>query len=189
MRSRANQLWAVGGALAAAALLAVAWFFFISPRNAETSSLRDQTLSAEDQLPTLTHRLNELRLQNAKLAEYQAELNRNRQALPTAPAEPDYIRSLHAAVQNSGAVLTSFTVSGPVKTAVGGGRIAAMPVTLNANGTQEALGTLVDQLQQVQPRAVLVKSSNLQLAGDQRWTLTLETEIYLAPAAADTTAK
>jgi Tfp pilus assembly protein PilO len=187
MRTRANQLWAVGGALAAAGLLAVAWFFFISPRNSETASLRDQTQLAQDQLPILTRRLGELRQQNTKLADFQAELARYRQALPTSPAEPDLVRSLHAAATNANASLTGITVGTPTKSAVLGS-INAIPVALDVEGPPAALLLFVNQLQQVQPRAVLVKTSSLE-GGADKWTLTLQTEVYYAATAAEVPAK
>ena len=104
---RVDRLWMVGGVLGAAVLLAVSWFFLISPEHAQRDSLNTEAASAEARLTQLQKRLGDLRKENDKLAEYKARLVKDRQALPTTPALSDLLRELQIAGD-----LTSVSVSG-----------------------------------------------------------------------------
>ena len=70
----ADRLWMIGGAVAAVVLIAVGWFFLISPQNGRTATFTGQTDDAHTKLITLQQHLSQLQRQNEDLAGYQTKL-------------------------------------------------------------------------------------------------------------------
>jgi Tfp pilus assembly protein PilO len=182
MRGQADRLWTIGGALGAVALLAIAWFLFIEPRNSESASLREQAQTTEDKLQPLAARLTELRKQNAELATYQAQVELDRKALPTTSGLPDFLRGLQTAGETAGAGVSGVSVGTSTKVTAAGREIAALPITLTATGQVANLNRFLDQLQQVQPRAVLIKGTDLQQDKEAGYTMSIELDVFVAPA-------
>jgi Tfp pilus assembly protein PilO len=192
---QAYQRWLAGGAVAAVVLLAVGWFFLIGPRYSQASSLQDRTTSAEMRLPSLEHRLTELRQQYDNRARFQAQLEKDRKALPTTSGLPDFLRELQQAGDGHGVRVTSVTVGAPLQVAAAGGKYYALPVTLTAEGRVDALGDFLNELQQVQPRAVLISNATMTAADEGSpltsgtAKLTLSVQVFVsAPAGAATPA-
>jgi type IV pilus assembly protein PilO len=158
---RVDRLWVVGGAIAAAVLTILTWFFLVSPQHQATGALREETLAADGQMPILHARLNELRKQNENLDEYQAQLDRDRLALPTGPAMTDYLRQLQAAGESAGVTVTGLLVGAPKAIGEANPGMYAMPITVTATGNAVALERFLNEIQQVQARAVLIASANL----------------------------
>ena len=182
----ADRLWLAGGALAAAVLLLAGWFLLLGPRYAGTAATADRSAGVAVELAQLRHRLALLRQQSGNLAGYQQELARYSAALPGTAATADLLRELQAAGTATG---TSVTIGAPVQVAAGASPVYALPVSLTATGTAAQLELLLDQVQRIQPRAVLVNNTDLvpvgqngSLAGPA--TLTVVMQAYLAPALA-----
>jgi len=162
-RGHAARLWAVGGAFGAAVLVALAWFFLISPQRAETAELHDETVATQAQIGTLQRRLTQLRKENSELAKFQAQLAADRQALPTDSGLSDFLRQIQVAGEATGVTVNSVNVGEPDLAESGGGLyMLAITMTVGGNGT--TLSRFLDQLQRVQPRAVLISSVNLAAA-------------------------
>jgi type IV pilus assembly protein PilO len=185
-RTGPDRLWYTGGAVAAAVLLAVTWFFLVSPQYAQANSLNDQSSTATTRLTALRHKLNELRAQNKDLAKYQAQLARDRQALPTASGLDEFLRELQAMGDSTGVTVTGLAVGASTHVPAAGAELYALPLTLNATGNMDKVSVFIDQLQVERPRAVLVTSVGVVPAG-QRTTiagpvnLTLNLRVYVAP--------
>jgi type IV pilus assembly protein PilO len=185
---RTDRLWLVGGAITAVVLLVIAWFVFINPRNSENSGLREQGRAAEARVGQLAKRLAELRQQNAELPRYMAQLERDRQALPTSSGLSDFLRSLQAAGDAAGVSVGGLAVGTANQVAAAGTQIHALPLTVTASGRAGNLSQFVDQLQHVQPRAVLINSANM--TGDQAaksgdtFNLMLSLQVFVAPPVA-----
>jgi Tfp pilus assembly protein PilO len=180
---RANQLWVAGGAVIAAALFTIAWFLFISARNSEASSLRDQTGTAQDQLAPQQRRLAQLRQQNANLPTYQAELASNRQALPTSPAMPDLLRNLQVGGdQIAGVSVTGVSVHPSEKVTAAGKPVTQVPMSVTVGGTLERINGFLVQLQTVRPRAVFIKNTNLAADPTTGYTMTIDMNVYVGAA-------
>jgi Tfp pilus assembly protein PilO len=178
---RVNRLWAVGGALVSAALLAIAWFLLIAPRNSELGALQEQTQLAQDQLVPLQHRLGELRQENTKLADRKAELAIDHGALPATSQEADFVRMLQAADATTGVSVKSVAVDPAVKVTAAGKQLSALPITVTALGTPENLNRFLDHIQQVQPRAALVRSTDLQKdVSSGGYTLVTDLDVFVA---------
>jgi Tfp pilus assembly protein PilO len=159
---RGERLWLAGGGAAALVLFLLGWFFLIGPQRAETASLRDQKATAEQELARLRAHLAELTEQSGKLPQYQSDLTRAQQALPSDPALSDFLRELSAAGDATGVSVTDVAAGKPT-TVIGQG--SAIAVTVAVDGTFGALNRFVDQLQQVQPRAVLIGTGSIVPAG------------------------
>lgn len=183
----ADRRWAIGGILTAAVLLAGTWFFLISPQNSDTRRLQDQASAAQLRLPSLQRRLAELRQQNGDLAQYQGQLVRGRQALPTTSALSDFLRGLQKVGDSAGVSVSGVTVDTPIQATTPGAKVYALPISLTATGAVGKVEQFLDQLQQGQPRAVLISTANVGSA-DQSGSfadsvsLTLSMQVFVAPA-------
>jgi Tfp pilus assembly protein PilO len=190
----ASRFWLIGGAAAAAVLLAAGWFLVIGPQYAQTSSLREQAVTTQLRMTSLQHRLAELRQENERLPQHRAQLTRDRQALPATSALSDFLRELHTAGDSKGVSVTGFVVGTPTQVVAAGTQVYALPITLTASGTAAKLSQFLDQLQQVQPRAVLISSVNA-VPGDDGGsfagavTLTLNLRAFVDPASTAKTAQ
>ncbi len=182
-----GRLWLVGGALGAVVLIAVGWFFLISPQNGRTAALDSQADAARTRQVTLQHKLADLQRQNDDLAGYQAKLDSAKAALPKQADLANFLRILQTG-DNSRAVVTGVAVGSPLEQTAGGAKVYALPVTVTATGSAAQLDALLDYLQQVQARAVLIKNTHLQ--GDSRGMLdgpgTLTVTLHVFVAALDT---
>jgi type IV pilus assembly protein PilO len=186
MTRYADRLWLIGGLLLAALLVTVTYLFLISPQNEQTSSLQDQADTADLKVVTLQQRLIELRKQRSSMPQYQAELERNRAALPSISGLPDFLRQLQSAGNASNVAVNSVIVGAPAEVPGMGARIYSLPLTVIAAAPAARLEKFLDQIQQVQPRAILISGANA-LADDQSAsfagtvTLTLNLQAFLVP--------
>jgi Tfp pilus assembly protein PilO len=183
----AHRFWTLGGALTAAVLLAVGWFFFISPQNARTSALHDEAATANSRAATLQRRLVELRQQNGDLPRYRARLESDRRALPTTSGLADFLRSLQSAGDSTGVSVDVPTVDNPAQVTVAGTQVYALPISLRVTGAATNINRFLDQLQQGQPRAVLIGSTKLTDndktgASGGPVSLTLGLQVFVGPA-------
>lgn len=187
-RSQTERLWLVGGGLVAFVMVLIGYFFFISPQRSNTSDVKAQVASTEQQNAVLQARIDQLRAQNKDLAKYEAGLAEARRALPTTSGMSDFLRTLQTIGNETQSDLTALTVGQPVNLSLAamvqssaaapaatastpatgtvpgavpgavatGPSIVALPVTATVAGTPAALAKFLDQLQAVQPRAVLI---------------------------------
>jgi Tfp pilus assembly protein PilO len=175
-----DRLWLIGGALGAVVLVALAWLLLIGPQNGDTATLRDQESATQDRIAAQRHRLSELRRDSAKLPEYQAQLQRDRQALPDTPALADFLRELQSAGDQAGAPVTSVVVGTRARVPAAGSPVDALTLSVAATGSRDQLNRLLDQLQQQQPRAVLVDSVRTDSTGGGPAKLNLTLRIFVA---------
>lgn len=161
MRLSAERLWILGGAVAVVVILAVGWFFVVSPQYDQAGTLNDQAATTGDQVTLLQHRLAELRKQNENMPTYLAQLAEERAALPSTSGLSDLLRELQTAGDASGAAVSGVTVGGVADVSTGGAKLYALPLTLTVTGSVQQLRAFLNQLQQVQPRAVLITSASL----------------------------
>ncbi len=224
-RSSTERLWLIGGGLVAFVLLLIGYFFFISPQRAQTSDVDSQVATAQQQNSKLKARLNDLQEQNKNLAKYAADLGRARLALPATSGVPDFLRSLQALGSATHANVTSVTFGHPAPrrrgsaqhtvraparrtrrppppqrrrsraTASPASSVLQIPINASVTGSIGALETFLDQLQTVQPRAVLITqiaestgvTSGNGAAASGNATLQLTMEAFVSPAAAAAT--
>ncbi len=186
MRGHADRLWMVGGAVGAVLLLAIGWFLFVSPQKGQTSSLQDQLAATQVRQTVLQHRLGDLRRQNSRMPQFLAQLARDRKALPTTSNLSNFLRELQAAGDSTSVSVTGLLVGAPTQVTVAGKQVFSLQIGLTATGTAAHLNLFLDQLQQVQPRAVLISSANAVSVGQAGTlagtvTLTLSLQAFIAP--------
>jgi Tfp pilus assembly protein PilO len=170
-----DRRWIAGGAAGAIILVVLAWVFLISPQNALTSAVQDQADTAAQQLGTVQHRLSALRKQDADRPQYQARYALALEALPTTAATADLLRELQAAGAATGVAVTGVTVGAPAQVAGAAKATIALPVTVSATGAATGLEQFVNQLQQVQPRALLINNATVaSSSGQPQLTLTMQ---------------
>lgn len=153
-----DRLWLVAGVLGAVIVLAIGWFFFISPINEEADSVRSQISVEEDRFRILQIRLGALKSQNDRKQEYVDELAADRLALPPQHELSRFLVELQTAGNATGTVVSSVTVGPAGSLAVAGADVRAIPITLQAAGQQPDVHKFLDQIQLTQPRAVLIRS-------------------------------
>jgi type IV pilus assembly protein PilO len=185
----ADRLWIFAGAAFTVALAVISWFFLISPQYAEADEVRAQTGDTETQIITLRKRIAELEKQKAKLPQFKRALKANRSALPSDSGLPDFLRQLQSSYDVDVEV-GGINVSTPIA-AAGVANVYALPITLTASGSAGNLTLFLEQLQDTQPRAVLVESANLtsqgadgaadEASGDM--TISLSVKAFVAPPA------
>jgi Tfp pilus assembly protein PilO len=214
MKLTVERLWIGAGLGLAVVITAIAWFFAISPQHSQAADLRSQNENAQSQNEVLQHRLTALRNQNKNLAQYQATLAHDQAALPSTDGLSDFLRELQAVGASTLVTVTSVTVGSPAPVVAVAAAPAAtasasptatasatasttaapavptaaaysIPINLSATGTTDQLSAFLDQLQTVQPRAVLVSHAAVSSAsgpGDTT-TLALTMNAFVAPAA------
>jgi Tfp pilus assembly protein PilO len=174
-----DRVWLIGGAVAAALLVAVTWFVLVSPQRGQQADLRAQTATTQDRIVALRQRLAELRRENAKLTTYKALLDRRQAALPTGPDLSAFLRQVQAAGDAAAVTVGNVTVGLPAAV-TGDPKAYAMQVAVSATGTSPQLGAFLDQMQLVQPRAVLITSVNTEAGATGSLTLTLTMQVFEA---------
>lgn len=220
-RSQIERLWFVSGGIVAFVMLLVGYFFFISPQRSNTSDVNSRAATVQQQNVALQARLDALREQNKNLPKYQAELAALKQALPSDSAISDFLRTLQslgnatltdvesltvgepvAVVAPVAAAPSATSTTTPVAPATPTDGAAApeptvanaysLPITASVSGSANALSKFLDQLQSVQPRAVLISSvglsggsasgaSNGATGSSGGYTLTLTMQAFVAP--------
>ena len=155
-----DRIWLLGGLVIAILVTFFAWEFVIKGQQDETASVRENIASTDTQVTTLTHQVNVLRADSVNLPKYKAQLLADQQALPTDAGLPAFLRELHAAADASHMAVAQLQI-GQVQPVVGTTSttpIYSIAVTMLASGPLDAATAFLNQLQVVQPRAVLLSS-------------------------------
>jgi Tfp pilus assembly protein PilO len=158
---RVDRLWMVGGVLGAAVLLAITWFLLVTPQHAERDNLNESVTVAQRQLMQLQQRIGKLQEEYDKLPEYKAELAKAQQALPGTPGLSDLLRELQTAGDNTTVTVSGLNVGNVTPLTTSGGQVYTLALSLTAAGPIDKLNAFLDQLQQVQPRALLISTASL----------------------------
>ena len=191
------RTWMFGGIAIAVLLVVASWVLLIHPKYTEASDVRGQVEDTQTQLITLRKKIAGLNAQKAQLPKFKAALKTNQRALPSDSGIPDFLRQLQASGTKTDVAITGVTVSAPaqVKDVAG---VWQLPIALIAGGDPDGLGEFLNELQAIQPRALLIQSVALTTgAADPadssgtagptgsatRTSLTLGLMVYVAPPA------
>jgi len=183
---RVDRLWMVGGVLAAAVLVAITWFLLVTPQHAERDNLRESVSVTQRQLSQLEQRISKLQKDNEHLPEYQAELAQAQKALPASPALSDLLRELQDAGDNTSVTVSGLNVGNLTPLTTTGGQVYTLALSLTAAGPIDKLNAFLDQLQQVQPRALLISTASLSrtAAASPTASLSLTLTAFVSPLSA-----
>jgi Tfp pilus assembly protein PilO len=158
------RVWLIAGAAAIVLLTVASWFLLISPKFTDAADVRAQVDDTQTQLIALRKKIAGLEDQKSRLSSYKAALKANQRALPADSGVPDFLRQLQGSGEATGVKVSGVSVAPPAQ-AAGVSGVWQLPITLNAEGNPDKLGEFLNQLQAVQPRAVLVQSANLTQGG------------------------
>jgi Tfp pilus assembly protein PilO len=181
---RVDRLWMVGGVLSAAVLLAITWFLLVTPQHAERDNLKESVGVTQRQLAQLEQRLSKLQKDNSKLPQYKAELAKAQKALPASPALSDLLRELQDAGDATKVTVSGLNVGNVTPLTTAGGQVYTLALSLTVSGPIDKLNAFLDQLQQVQPRALLISTASLSrtTATSDTASLSLTLTAFVAPS-------
>jgi Tfp pilus assembly protein PilO len=174
-----DRIWIFAGAIVVVLLSVASWFLLISPKYADAADIRGQTETSRIQQVALEHKIADLRQQSAQLPTFRAALKKSQQALPSDSGMPDFLRQLQTSGNRAKVSVSNISVVTPqlVKDST---TLYEVPITLTAKGTTDKLGVFLVQLQNVQPRAVLVESANLTSQSATKAQLDLTLNAFVA---------
>ncbi len=109
MLATRTSRWTALTALVCLALVAVTWFFLVSPRRADAAEVREQTEAAQSQNDALELQIAQLKAQFAELPEKKAELAAVYAQMPAGAAMPQLVRSLDEIARSSSVTLNEVT--------------------------------------------------------------------------------
>jgi len=177
----ADRLWIFGGVAIVLVLTVISWLFVISPKYAEADTVRTAVADTELKIVSLRKRIAELEKDRAKLPQFKRELARNRNALPADSGVPDFLRQLQSSGDALNVTVGGVNLSAPALVD-GFTTVYSLPMTLTAEGSAENLASFLRQLQETQPRAVLIDSVNVtsEKAGDAGGSDAGEVSVSLA---------
>jgi Tfp pilus assembly protein PilO len=187
-----GRLWVLGGAALIVLLAVASYFLLIGPKYAEADDVDQQTGATQDQIVVLRKRNAELNKQEKQLPTFLAQLAKSQKALPATAGMSDFLNQLQAAGDNVGISVSGLSVAAPIASTSATG-VWELPVTLTAVGDADKLSAFLTQLQNVQPRAVLIKSVDFKAAdatadtsgdaGASQPTMNLSLSAFVAPPA------
>ncbi|GAA2641524.1 type 4a pilus biogenesis protein PilO [Paractinoplanes durhamensis] len=164
-----NRLWLLGGVVAVVIIVAATFLLAIKPIYAEKADLQTQVDDQDLQLVELKADLTELKAQAADYDTYKAQLTAKEAALPSKYSIPEYLRALQTSEKAVTVDVSSIGVSVPAKID-GSATVYSVPITLSVSGKIADLSKVINRLQNVQSRAVLLTS--VALSGEDYNTMT-----------------
>jgi Tfp pilus assembly protein PilO len=181
---RIDQIWLFGGLALTVLLVAGGWFLMIKPKYADASDVRGQVEDTTAQVATLRKKLADLKADNAKIDTYHDRRDELMKALPTGnkiPADdiPAFLTRLQVMGMKLEIDVDAYSATGRDKSEVVS-TVDELPITLNAGGPISEISKFMSQLQNTQPRAVLIQGASLKFDGDNA-TLTLTLSAFRNP--------
>ena len=128
---------AAGTAVAALAILALAWFALVAPQRSHAADLKAQAATARQSSSTLQAQLEQLRAQAKLLPKQRGILDAIDKQLPSNPALPALVRSLTRAADSSGVTLVSIAPGLPTVVAAAPPAGAAVGTTPVSTGSSQ----------------------------------------------------
>src|SRR5690625_1847719 len=118
MRKVNNAPWIAGAVVISLVIIAVGYFFGVSPKLDDADELNEQAESQESLNDMLEMKLINLRADFAKLDEYRAKIEDYEVAIPLVPQLPELIRITDDLANDAGVALTRTAVPHPTPVAI-----------------------------------------------------------------------
>jgi len=209
-RTQKEKLWLIGGGIVGFVLVLIGYFMLISPQKSQTASVRASIAAAQQRNDVAKARIASLEQQNANIAKYQAALTQAELALPPTSGMPDFLRMLQALGAATQTTIASLSVSPPAplvanaaagssttstsstsSTSSGSGStqgaaVYGLSINMTVTGGTTQLGDFLNQLQTVQPRAVLISSVTQTQSGTGKagTSLAINMQAFVQPMSA-----
>ena len=110
---KSNKNWLLGGVAVALLLVAMSWFFLVSPKRSSTTDVKAQTTTVEASNAQLRADLATLNDEKSELTAKQAAIAAVGQQVPDDPQLAGLLRTMRRAADDSGVVITSITPGNP----------------------------------------------------------------------------
>src|SRR5690625_2711406 len=154
-----------GAVVISLVIIAVGYFFGVSPKLDEADELNEQSESQESLNDVLEMKLIQLRADFAKLDEYRAEIEDHEVAIPLVPQLPELIRVTDEIANEAGVALTrtelplpeAVTIPSALEGAISLEGLVRMSVNYEIVGEYADIFAFVDALQKEYPRHVLIR--------------------------------
>ena len=166
---RVDQIWLFGGLSLILIFITSGWLMLIKPANDEAASQREQAATFSAQVSSVQSKFAAQRKEAEKLDTYMATLATYQAALPKSSNDndiPTFLRDLQALGTELDVDVSGYSAAEP-ETSTSVPTVKELPITLNASGKVANLSNFLKQLQNVQPRAVLIESATLSNSGDK----------------------
>jgi Tfp pilus assembly protein PilO len=177
-------------ALAGVAVIVAGWFLLISPQRAEIAAIRADVEAQESSNSGLRAQISMLQSLQAKLPQQRAALNAISAKVPSKPALPDLVRSLNAAADENGVLLTGITPTAPAEIPNAAG-VSGIDVTLTVTGDYLSLEQYQLALERLN-RAFLVQGVSIsdeagETDGGRKLKATINGRVLVGSVTADST--
>jgi Tfp pilus assembly protein PilO len=162
--------WSLMTVIAVVIVLAGGWVLLVKPQQSNISSVKAQAVTQQQANQVLLQQITARQAQQKQLPHEQAQLQKLATQIPTAPNEPDMIRTLSSAASGAGVNLLSMTpgtvtnITAAASTATGAatlpsagpaGTLVELPISIDVIGTYANLESYYLLLEKL-PRALLV---------------------------------
>jgi len=194
MRKVNNTPWIAGAVVISLVIIAVGYFFGVSPKLDDADELNEQAESQESLNDVLEMKLIKLRADFAKLDEYEAEIEEYEVAIPLVPQLPELIRITDDLANDAGVALTrttlplptAVTIPSALEGAISLEGLVRMSVNYEIVGDYTDIFAFVDALQQEYPRHVLIRDFQVEAHDFEphqdpmsfTYTVTMDTDMY-----------
>ncbi len=152
------KTWRIGGTLAAALVLGLAWFLVISPTLDDAADLEQQTASQQQASRELRSRISLLKKQSEELPAQEAILADIQQRMPPTAALPTLIRNLTTVAKKSDVIVGSVTPGRPVPV-----ETSQPAASSSASGSGSAPTASTSAAPAAGPSATTVRAMNLNI--------------------------
>lgn len=177
---RIDQLWLFGGMALALLLVIGGYFLLIGPQYSARDTIQNDTADTVLQLAKEQKKLNELKSQLTMVDDYKTDLAAAQKALPygkTTNQIPEFLKELQALGVRYDVDVSGYGASAPQELK-DTPSVSELPITLNIEGEIDKITSFVKQLQNEQPRSVLIKSANYG-ASTEEWSLSLTLTAFI----------
>ncbi|MBB2947893.1 Tfp pilus assembly protein PilO [Actinoplanes lutulentus] len=178
---RIDSIWLIGGLSLIAVLIIASWFILIKPKYAEADGEREQAGTIAAQVSTLKSKYSQQQKRAENLDQYMTELATYQAALPQSSNNnsiPAFLRELQALGTKLDVDVSGYSAAEP-ETSDDAGTVTELPITLNASGKTTNLSKFLKQLQNTQPRAVLIESASLTIESSTAASVTLALNAFI----------
>ena len=178
---RPERLWLLGGVVAVIVLLATGFYLGVYPKYQEAGDLELLGDDTAAEVARERREITKLEAQNQRIKTYETELGTRLAALPESDSVAELLRQVQTAGDLTGITVSGISVGSAMEVKASGPlSVHAVPVSLTASGPGAKVNPFLVQLQQSQPRALLVGNVNMAVATGDKVNLTLSVQAFYA---------
>ena len=178
---RIDQIWLFGGLSLILIIITSGWLMLIKPQKDEAASQREQAATFTAQVSSVQSKFTAQQKEAKKLDAYMATLATYQAALPVSSNDndiPSFLRELQALGTRLRVDVSGYSAAEP-ESSTAAPTVKELPITLNASGKVADLSRFLRQLQNGQPRAVVIETATLNNGTDGTSTVSLSLKAFI----------